>query len=77
MTILEKAKNFTKSAYAFVLAGMPCVEEGEVARRLRICADCPQFDVEAYDGAGECKKCGCNMEYKTVMGTEKCPEGKW
>ena len=77
MNILQKAKNFAKSAYAFVIAGLPCVEEGEIARRLRICAECPEFDVEKYGGAGECKVCGCNMEIKTIMATEKCPEGKW
>jgi hypothetical protein len=77
MNILQKASNFAKSATAFVLAGMPCCDEKEIARRLRICADCPNFDLMAYSGAGECKVCGCNMEIKTVMETEECPEGKW
>ena len=77
MNILQKAKNFAKSAYVFVVSGLPCVEEGEIARRLRICAECPEFDVEKYGGAGECKVCGCNMEIKTIMATERCPEGKW
>lgn len=77
MNILTKAASFAKSAFVFVKAGMPCVDEGEIARRLRICADCPKFDVAAYNGAGECKVCGCNMEIKTVMATEECPEGKW
>lgn len=60
-----------------MLSGMPCCDEKEIARRLRICSDCPNFDVTAYGGAGECKVCGCNMEIKTVMATEACPEGKW
>lgn len=77
MNILIKAANFAKSAIVFVRAGMPCVEEGEIARRLRVCADCPKFDAAAYAGAGECKVCGCNMEIKTIMKTENCPEGKW
>jgi hypothetical protein len=77
MNILQKASNFAKSATAFVLSGMPCCDEKEIARRLRICAECPNFDVTAYGGAGECRVCGCNMEIKTVMATEECPEGKW
>ena len=77
MNILQKAANFTKSAVAFVSAGMPCVPEGEIARRLRICADCPNFDGFAYKGMGECKLCGCNMEIKTIMATESCPIDKW
>lgn len=77
MTIFEKAKNFTKSAVAFVAAGLPCVEEGEVARRLRICADCESFDPAGYRGMGKCNECGCNMEIKTVMATEECPKKLW
>ena len=77
MNLLTKAYNFAKSAFAFVKAGLPCVDEREIARRLRICSDCPNFDVEKYNGAGECKVCGCNMEIKTIMATESCPEAKW
>jgi hypothetical protein len=77
MSILERAARFTKSAVAFVRAGMPCVEEGEVARRLRICADCEMFDAAGYGGMGKCRECGCNMEIKTVMATEKCPRKLW
>lgn len=77
MSILQKASNFAKSAFVFVKAGLPCCDEGEIARRLRICSDCTNFDVASYSGAGECKVCGCNMEIKTVMATESCPEGKW
>ena len=77
MSIFEKAKNFVSSAAAFVAAGLPCVNEAEVARRLRICGDCEMFDPAGYRGMGKCNQCGCNMEIKSVMATEQCPIGKW
>jgi hypothetical protein len=77
MSIFEKAKNFVSSAAAFVAAGLPCVDESEVARRLRICAECEMFDAAGYGGMGKCKECGCNMEIKTVMATEECPKKLW
>lgn len=77
MTILEKAAGFAKSAITFVKAGMPCVEEGEIARRLRICAECELFDPAGYGGMGRCNECGCNMEIKTIMATEECPKKLW
>ncbi len=77
MSIIEKAARFAKSAAVFVGAGMPCVDEREIARRLRICGDCEHFNAAGYRGMGECQVCGCNMEIKTVMATEVCPESKW
>lgn len=77
MTLLEKASNFAKSAIVFVKAGMPCANEAEIARRLRICSDCPNFDPFAYKNMGKCEVCGCNMEIKTIMATESCPQNRW
>jgi hypothetical protein len=77
MTLLEKASNFAKSAIIFVKAGMPCADEAEIARRLRICSDCPNFDPEGYKNMGKCEVCGCNMEIKTIMATETCPQNRW
>jgi hypothetical protein len=77
MNIFEKASNFAKSALIFVKAGMPCANEPEIARRLRICSDCEHFDPYAYKNMGECQICHCNMEIKTIMATESCPKGKW
>lgn len=77
MNILEKTRNFAKSAFIFVKAGMPCVDEAKVYERLEICSKCENFNPDSYGGAGECKICGCNMEIKTVMATESCPKGKW
>ena len=77
MNILQKASNFAKSAVTFIAAGLPCVSENEIARRLRICSECQEFDQSAFKGMGECKVCGCNMEIKSIMATETCPQNKW
>lgn len=77
MNILQKAANFAKSSVAFIAAGMPCCSEDEIAKRLRTCASCENFDGFAYKGMGECKICGCNMEIKSIMKTESCPQNKW
>ena len=41
--------------------------------RLAICHKCEHFEK---DGA-RCKKCGCFMDYKTLMHHAECPIGKW
>jgi hypothetical protein len=71
------ALSFFKSAAVFVAAGMPRASVEEIEQRLGICNACPSFDKDGYGGSGQCRVCGCNMEIKTVMATEACPEGKW
>jgi hypothetical protein len=41
--------------------------------RLTICKDCFYFNNEKWS----CKKCGCYLDKKTKMNTEKCPDDKW
>lgn len=77
MNIFEKAKNFMASAAAFIKAGLPCVDEAEMRRRLSICDGCEMFDPDGYGGMGKCNECGCNMQVKVTMATEECPKGKW
>jgi hypothetical protein len=76
-SISRMALTFFKSAAVFVAAGMPRASVEEIERRLGICNACPSFDKDGYGGMGKCNVCGCNMEVKTVMATEACPEGKW
>jgi hypothetical protein len=45
----------------------------EYINRLSICKDCKHFDNEKWS----CKNCGCYLDKKAKMNTEKCPEGKW
>jgi hypothetical protein len=71
------ALSFFKSAAVFVAAGMPRASVEEIEQRLGICNACPSFDKDGYGGMGKCNVCGCNMEVKSVMATEACPEGRW
>ena len=41
--------------------------------RLTICKSCNDFDNEKWS----CKECGCYLDKKAKMDTEKCPKGKW
>lgn len=47
------------------------VTAAEQLRRLNICAICPAKRV------GVCTKCGCVINLKTKLKTEKCPLNKW
>jgi len=41
--------------------------------RLAVCKDCPFYNAER----NKCKKCGCNMTFKTMYAGSKCPIDKW
>lgn len=41
--------------------------------RAAICAECPFFDADEV----QCRKCGCLIDAKVVLNTEKCPLDKW
>lgn len=41
--------------------------------RMDDCATCPHRDEEK----DECRLCGCPIEAKTVLASEKCPIDKW
>lgn len=42
-------------------------------KRLAICRQCEHFR----ERGARCEKCGCFMEYKTMMMSAICPVGKW
>jgi len=60
-----------KDLYSWVRGG--CKISKSALYRLAICYSCEFFDEENI----RCKKCGCNMKYKTKMDTAKCPIDKW
>lgn len=76
-SLLEKAKNFTRSAAKHVAAGMPMASDEEIARRFAICQTCEFLKDNA------CTKCGCPVvrERKFISklswANESCPIGKW
>jgi translation initiation factor 2 gamma subunit (eIF-2gamma) len=41
--------------------------------RLKICNQCEHFQ----HNNSKCKKCGCFMNYKTMLPYVDCPIGKW
>lgn len=41
--------------------------------RLLVCEECPFFD----SPAGRCDLCGCFVELKAPLRTEKCPDNRW
>jgi len=42
-------------------------------KRLEICQTCEHF----VQRTSKCEKCGCFMEYKSLMMSSKCPIDKW
>jgi len=42
-------------------------------QRLELCYHCPFLDAQA----GECLKCGCPVEEKTLIASEECPKHFW
>lgn len=42
-------------------------------KRLEICRPCEHFR----ERGSKCEKCGCFMEYKTLIMSAECPIGKW
>lgn len=42
-------------------------------RRLLVCEECPFFNPRS----DRCESCGCYVELKAPLRTEKCPENRW
>jgi len=48
-----------------------------LATREATCRACPEWDAQALNATGRCRKCGCSTWAKLRMATERCPLGKW
>jgi len=48
-----------------------------LATREATCRACPEWDAQALNATGRCRKCGCSTWAKLRMATEACPLGKW
>jgi len=72
--IWKKAVNFAKSAGKWLASGAKFVPDEVKAKRLFICQHCSQFTKQ-----GTCShvSCGCQMNSKVSMASEKCPVNKW
>jgi len=60
--------SFFKTFVEYIKADKDIIE-----MRLNICKDCQFLNKRYY----KCIQCGCFMKIKTVIGTSKCPIGKW
>ena len=68
------AKGLAQAAVSEVKArvqGVSPLASGESERRLAICKGCEYFH------GTRCAKCGCGMNFKTMLRSQRCPIGKW
>lgn len=63
---------FLKSLFKYLLFGKR-VSFKIYVQRLTACSRCPYLNIENWT----CGVCGCYMDKKAKMSTEKCPKGVW
>jgi hypothetical protein len=71
--LAEQAASLAGSLWDWATSGFAMASEEEQARRLAICAACPQRNAEDR----RCWRCGCYTDAKVKLRTEHCPEAKW
>jgi len=72
-----KAYSFAFSAHNFARSGFSTSPPEILAGREATCRACPEWDAQALNATGRCRKCGCSTWAKLRMATERCPIGKW
>ena len=76
-SLVQEAMNLAKSVakVAVDAAQGKAVEvpEEEKVRRLAICEKCDIYDIVRH----RCRKCGCQMDMKSMLASLKCEIGKW
>lgn len=70
-SLAQQARNFARSLWGWATDWFRLASRAEVARRMEICSDCPNFD------AGRCRLCGCQLAAKVRMRSGHCPVEKW
>lgn len=61
----------------FARSGFTTTPPEILAEREDTCRACPEWDAQALNATGRCRKCGCSTWAKLRMATERCPLGKW
>ena len=69
---MKRVFRFIKAVWRYILYGKR-VTFNQFVDRLDICRDCPNLKKDNWT----CGICGCYLDKKTKMSTEKCPENKW
>lgn len=72
-SLFAKAISLTKATINHVKSGCALVTDNVEKDRIETCSTCDFFDKEKY----KCKSCGCELKYKLLWQTSKCPENRW
>ena len=75
--LLTQARTALGAAGRFLASGFAPTPPDILAEREATCRACPEWDAEALNATGRCRKCGCLTWAKIRMATEACPLGKW
>jgi len=79
--IIEFRKNafarFGQAGTRFARSGFQTTPPEILAAREATCRACAEWDANALNKTGRCRKCGCSTWAKLRMATERCPTGKW
>ena len=73
----DEAVRLFNATYRFASSKFNLTPREILEERENICHSCDQWDSQAINGTGRCKKCGCSTWAKLRMATERCPLGKW
>ena len=76
-SLLKQVESFSTASLKFLKSGFQTTPPEIFAKRTEICKVCPEWDAEAINGTGRCRKCGCSTWAKLRLPTEKCPLDKW
>ena len=61
----------------FAKSGFTATPPQILATRESTCRECPEWDAQALNATGRCRKCGCSTWAKLRMAADRCPLGKW
>jgi hypothetical protein len=73
----QQAVSLGKSLINWTSSGFAPTPPDILAAREATCRACPEWDAQALNSTGRCRKCGCSTWAKLRMATERCPIGKW
>jgi hypothetical protein len=65
------------ASHRFARSGFAATPPEILATREATCRACHEWDAEALNKTGRCRKCGCSTWAKLRMASERCPIGKW
>jgi len=73
----DEAIRALRASARFARSGFQTTPPEILASREATCRACPEWDANALNNTGRCRKCGCSTWAKLRMATERCPLGKW